>query len=180
MTPPQSPRPEPLLRKPGTVTAAQTLMWIQFSLLVCCGTGGTFIALFWSGLLAEIGMTGDVTESAENLVTLAAVVVLGIVGTAILFGILAAKIGAGRRWAQVMTIAIMLATINFGFIAVYTGFQVEERAGKPVDTSDLVWALLSLAMPAITMICLFTGSANQWFRQGGRRPLQPHPAPAPY
>lgn len=172
MAPPTPPAPEILLRKPGTVTAAQTLMWIQFSFLVCCGTGGTFVALFSAGILDRIDLDEGFAEDAENLAVLIAAVIAVMAASAVLFGVLAAKLGAGRRWAQITTIAVMLVVIVFGFAGMATDFKLEERTGAPVEGSDFVAALLSLALPMVTLICLSTGSANQWFRQRGPEPWQ--------
>ena len=179
MTPPSTAGPPILYRKPGTVTAAQTFMWLQFSLLLCCGTGGVFAALFSAGFIDEIGVRDDFLEAVENLAVLIVAVIVAVVAVAILFGVLAAKLGSGRRWAQIATILVMLGVIVFGFIGLYTQFQVEEYAGAPVDNSDMVGTLLALAMPIATMICLCTGSANQWFRQGGRDPWLRHWKGAP-
>jgi lysylphosphatidylglycerol synthetase-like protein (DUF2156 family) len=185
VTPPTAAGPEVLHRKPGTVTAAQTLMWIQFSFLLCCGVGATFTALIATGFIAELGLDGGLLESAENLLVLTVSVFAGVVAVAILLGVLAAKLGAGSRTAQITTIVVMLGTIVFGFLGLYTQFQVEETAGSPVDGSEAVGTVLALAVPIATLLCLCTGSANQWFRQGGRdawprpRPVYP-PAPPPY
>ncbi|WP_026922565.1 hypothetical protein [Glycomyces arizonensis] len=185
MTPPPNDSLEVLYRKPGTITAAQVLMWIQFSFLVCCGFGGTFAVLFMTGIVNELGIDEDVLEGAENLVVLTAAVFAGVVAAAILFGVLAAKLGAGRRSAQVMTVVVMLGIIVFGFVGLYTQFEVEDYAGTPVDGSEVVGTLLALALPIVTLLCLCTGSANQWFRQGGRdawpryQPVYPPMAP-PY
>ncbi len=182
MAPPNG-LPEPLYRKPGTVTAAQTLMWIQFSFLVCCGFGTTFVTLFMTGIVDELGFDEDLLEGAENLVVLTAAVVVGVAAAAILFGVLAAKLGAGNRSAQVMTIVVMLGVIVFGFVGLYTRFEVEDYAGTPVDGSEVAGTLLALMLPIVTLVCLCTGSANQWFRQGGRdawprhRPTYPPVAP---
>lgn len=185
MTPPTSDGPDVLYRKPGTVTAAQTLMWIQFSFLICCGFGTTFATLFLTGIVSELVLDGSLLEGTENLLVLTVAVLVGVAAAAVLFGVLAAKLGAGRRSAQIMTIVVMLGTIVFGFLGLYTQFEVEEYAGSPVDGSGMVGTLLALALPVVTLLCLCTGSANQWFRQGGRdawprpRPVYPPMAP-PY
>lgn len=182
--PPVPPNPLPpdvLLRKPGTVTTAQVMLWLQFSFLICCGTGGTLGVLFWSRALnlEAFGFREDFTAGLENLAALVTVVFAAVVALVVLLGVLAAKIGAGRRWAQVTTILLMLAAFVSGFLAFYTGF--EGREGAPVDGSRLVWALVSLALPLVTLLCLFTGSANQWFRQGGRDPFRTQPpGPVPF
>lgn len=183
MAPRPNSGPEPLHRKPGTVTAAQTLMWIQFSFLLCCGFGTTFATLFLTGVVEDLGFREDPLEGVENLMVLAAAVVAGVAAAAILFGVLAAKIGAGRRSAQVMTIVLMLGIIVFGFVGLYTRFEVEDYAGTPVDGSEAVGTLLALVLPILTLVCLCTGSANQWFRQGGRDAwprYAAHPPVAPY
>lgn len=174
---PSSPPPELLQRKPGTVTAAQVMLWLQFSFLICCGTGGGLAALFWSQAvdLDDFGFGSDFTAGVGDLAALVTVVIAVVIASVILLGVLAVKIGAGRRWAQIATIAIMLAAFVFGFLGLYTGF--EGREGAPVDGSRLIGTLTGLAMPLVTLICLFTGSANQWFRQRGRDPLRTQPPP---
>lgn len=159
-----------LHRKPGTVTAAQTLMWIQFSFLVCCGTGGAFLALSSAGVFGELGFGEDFVEAMENLMVLTISVFAAVAAAAVLLGVLAAKLGAGRRWAQITTVVVMLGTIVFGFIGLYAQFETPERAGTSVDGSSVVGTLLTLALPIVTLLCVCTGSANQWFRQGGRAP----------
>jgi lysylphosphatidylglycerol synthetase-like protein (DUF2156 family) len=183
VAPPPNGGPAPLHRKPGTVTAAQTLMWIQFSFLLCCGFGTTFATLFWTGAVENLGFREDPLEGAENLVVLVAAVAAAVAAAATLFGVLAAKIGSGSRSAQVMTIVLMLGITVFGFVGLYTRFEVEDYAGAPVDGSEAAGTLLALALPICTLVCLCTGSANQWFRQGGRDawPQRPaHPPVAPY
>ncbi|WP_026929340.1 hypothetical protein [Glycomyces tenuis] len=174
MTSPTADGPEVLYRKPGTVTAAQTLMWIQFSFVICCGFGTAFVTLFMTGIVGELGFDEDLLEGAENLLVLTVAVLLGVAAVAVLFGVLAAKLGAGRRSAQIMTIVVMLGTIVFGFVGLYTQFELEEYVGSPVDGSEVVGTLLALALPIVTLLCLCTGSANQWFRQGGRDPWPRH------
>jgi hypothetical protein len=181
-TPPATPLPPELLhRKPGTVTAAQVMLWLQFSFLICCGAGGGLTALFWSEALnfSDFEFEQDVSEGFEDLAAVVTIVIAATIALVILFGILAVKIGAGRRWAQVATIVIMLLAFVFGFIGIYTGFEASSQAGAPADGSRLIWTLLSLAMPLVTLICLFTGSANQWFRQKGRDPLRGLPPQSP-
>ncbi|GAB3649955.1 hypothetical protein [Glycomyces tarimensis] len=167
--------PEVLYRKPGTVTAAQTLMWIQFSFLLCCGGNGTITALFWADIIDELGIGGEARGLLGFLVWAAA----GFVATAVLYGILAAKLGAGRRWTQAATVVAMLAAVVFCFVGMATGFGLDNRTGGPVEGSSFVVALLATAMPMATLICLCTGSANQWFRQRGREPWLRHWKGAP-
>ncbi|MEU6861368.1 hypothetical protein AB0B28_21145 [Glycomyces sp. NPDC046736] len=179
-TPPATPLPPDLLyRKPGTVTAAQVMLWLQFSFLICCGTGTGLAGLFWSSLVdfEDFGFADDFSEGVEDLASLVVVVIVVVVALVILLGILAAKIGAGRRWAQVMTILVMLAAFVIGFLGLYAGFETQE--GAPVDGSRLLGTLAGLSMPLVTLICLFTGSANQWFRQKGREPLKALPPQLP-
>lgn len=181
-TPPSTPLPPELLRrKPGTVTTAQVMLWLQFSFLICCGAGGGLTALFWSDALdfSDLEFEQDLSQGFENLAALVTVVIAATIALVVLFGILAVKIGAGRRWAQVTTIAVMLLAFVFGFIGIYTGFEASGQAGEPADGSRLIWTLLSLAMPLVTLLCLFTGSANQWFRQKGRDPLKGLPPQSP-
>lgn len=181
LTPPSTPPPELLHRKPGTVTCAQVMLWLQFSFLICCGAGGGLTALFWSQALdfSDFRFTEDFSEGVEDLAAVVTVVIAATIAVVILLGVLAVKIGAGRRWAQVVTIAVMLLTFVVGFLGLYTGFQASEQVGEPVDGSRLVGTLVGLAMPLVTLLCLFTGSANQWFRQRGPDPLRP-PQPLPF
>lgn len=182
-TPPATPLPPDFLhRKPGTVTAAQVMLWLQFSFLICCGAGGGMTALFWSSALdlEDFELARDFSEGIEDLAAVVTVVVAATIAAVILIGILAVKIGAGRRWAQVTTIVIMLLAFVFGFIGIYTGFETGSQAGAPADGSRLIWTLLSLTMPLVTLLCLFTGSANQWFRQKGREPLKSMQPPLPF
>lgn len=183
-TPPSMPStpppPELLYRKPGTVTTAQVMLWLQFSFLLCCGAGGGLAALFWSSALdfEDLSLTQDFSEGIEDLAALVTVVIAATIAAVVLLGVLAVKIGAGRRWAQVTTIATMLLAFVVGFIGLYTSFQASEQVGEPVDGSRLIGTLVGLAMPLVTLLCLFTGSANQWFRQRGREPLRvPQPLP---
>jgi len=181
-TPPSSPLPPELLhRKPGTVTAAQVMLWLQFSFLICCGAGGGLTALFWSDALnfSDLEFEQDLSQGFENLAAVVTIVIAATIALVILFGILAVKIGAGRRWAQITTIAVMLLAFVSGFIGIYTGFEASNDVGAPADGTRLIWTLLSLAMPLVTLICLFTGSANQWFRQRGRDPLKGLPPQSP-
>ncbi|THV28300.1 hypothetical protein [Glycomyces paridis] len=186
LTPPSfgSPQaPDLLLRKPGTVTCAQVMLWLQFSFLICCGAGTGLTALFWSPVVdvEDFEFGRDFSEGVEDFAAVVTVVIAATIAAVILFGVLAVKIGAGRRWAQVTTIAVMLLVFVFGFLGLYTGF--EEQTGAPVDGSRLVGTLAGLSMPLVTLLCLFTGSANQWFRQRGREPLRalgPMPPYAPY
>ncbi|SDD19325.1 hypothetical protein [Glycomyces harbinensis] len=183
LTPPSIPLPPDLLHhKPGTVTAAQVMLWLQFSFLICCGTGGGLTALFWSSAVdfSDFEFTEDFSQGVEDLAAVVTVVIAATIATVILFGILAVKIGAGRRWAQVTTIAVMLLAFVVGFLGLYTGFEASGEAGAPVDGTRLLWTLLGLAMPLVTLLCLFTGSANQWFRQKGRDPLRTLPPQPPY
>ncbi|MQM24375.1 hypothetical protein [Glycomyces albidus] len=180
-TPPSTPLPpDLLLRKPGTVTAAQVMLWLQFSFLICCGAGTGLVGLFWTSVdFSDFAFDQDLTGGIEDLAALVTVVIVATIAVVVLYGILAVKIGAGRRWAQVVTILIMLASIVIGFFGLYAGFRTEDEAGAAVDGSRLIWTLLGLSMPLVTLLCLFTGSANQWFRQRGRDPLKGMPAPAP-
>jgi len=183
LTPPSTPLPpDLLLRKPGTVTCAQVMLWLQFSFLICCGAGGGLTALFWSSALdfSDFEFTQDFSEGVEDLAAVVTVVIAATVFAVILIGVLAVKIGAGRRWAQIATILIMLGAFVIGFFGLYTGFKVDGQAGAPVDGSRLVWTLVGLAMPLVTLLCLFTGSANQWFRQKGREPLRTQAPPLPF
>jgi hypothetical protein len=186
-TPPANPLPPELLRsKPGTVTTAQVMLWLQFSFLICCGAGGGLTALFWSEALnfSDFEFEEDLSKGFGDLALVVTLVIAATIVVVILFGVLAVKIGAGRRWAQVTTIVVMLLAFVSGFIGIYTGFEASSQAGAPADGSRLIWTLLSLALPLVTLICLFTGSANQWFRQKGRDPLKglppQSPLPAPY
>jgi hypothetical protein len=182
-TPPSTPPPpDLLLRKPGSVTCAQVMLWLQFSFMICCGAGGGMTALFWSSMLdfEDFEFTKDFSEGIEDLAAVVTVVIAATIAVVILLGVLAVKIGAGRRWAQVTTIAVMLLAFVVGFFGLYTGFQASEQVGEPVDGSRLIGTLVGLAMPLVTLICLFTGSANQWFRQRGRDPLRPPPMPLPF
>lgn len=180
-TPPSTPLPAELLhRKPGTVTAAQVMLWLQFSFLICCGAGTGLVGLFWTSVdFSDFAFEQDLTEGIEDLAALVTVVIVATIAVVVLYGILAVKIGAGRRWAQVVTILIMLASIVIGFFGLYAGFRTEDEAGAAVDGSRLIWTLLGLSMPLVTLLCLFTGSANQWFRQRGRDPLKGMPPQAP-
>jgi hypothetical protein len=180
-TPPSTPLPPELLhRKPGTVTAAQVMMWLQFSFLICCGAGTGLVSVFWTSVdFSDFAFDQDLTEGIEDLAALVVVVVVATILVVILYGVLAVKIGAGRRWAQVLTILIMLASIVTGFLGLYTGFQAGDEAGAAVDGSRLIWTLLGLSFPLVTLLCLFTGSANQWFRQKGRDPLRGLPPQTP-
>lgn len=183
LTPPSTPLPPELLqRKPGTVTTAQVMLWLQFSFLICCGAGGGLAALFWSSALdfSDFEFGRDFSQGVGDLAAVVTVVVAATIAAVVLLGVLAVKIGAGRRWAQVTTIAVMLLAFVVGFFGLYTGFQAGEQAGAPVDGSRLIGTLAGLAMPLVTLLCLFTGSANQWFRQKGRDPLRPPPPYAPY
>lgn len=181
LTPPSTPLPPELLhRKPGTVTAAQVMMWLQFSFLICCGAGTGTIGLFWTSVdFDDFGFEEDLSEGFEDLAALLVVVIAVTIMIVILYGILAVKIGAGRRWAQVTTILLMLGSIVTGFYGLYAGFRVGDMEASVVDGSRLVWTLLGLSMPIVTLLCLFTGSANQWFRQKGRDPLKGLPPQAP-
>jgi hypothetical protein len=182
LTPPSTPLPpDLLLRKPGTITCAQVMLWLQFSFLICCGAGGGLLSLFWSQALDfnDFQFTQDFSEGVEDLAAVVTAVVAATTAVVILFGVLAVKIGAGRRWAQIVTIAVMLLAFVVGFFGLYTGFRASEQVGEPVDGSRLIGTLVGLAMPLVTLICLFTGSANQWFRQKGRDQLQP-PRPLPF
>jgi hypothetical protein len=181
-TPPANPLPPELLRsKPGTVTTAQVMLWLQFSFLICCGAGGGLTALFWSEALnfSDFEFEEDLSKGFGDLALVVTLVIAATIVVVILFGVLAVKIGAGRRWAQVTTIVVMLLAFVSGFIGIYTGFEASSQAGAPADGSRLIWTLLSLAMPLVTLICLFTGSANQWFRQKGRDPLRGLPPQSP-
>ncbi|RRS01984.1 hypothetical protein [Glycomyces terrestris] len=180
LTPPSTPLPPELLhRKPGTVTAAQVMLWLQFSFLICCGAGTGIIGVFWTSVdFGEFTFDQDLTDVFEDLAALVVMVVAVTILVVILYGILAVKIGAGRRWAQIVTILLMLASVVVGFIGMYTGFRADDDAGAAVDGSRLVWTLLGLSMPLVTLLCLFTGSANQWFRQRGREPLKGLPPQA--
>lgn len=183
LTPPSIPLPPELLHhKPGTVTTAQVMLWLQFSFLICCGAGGGLTALFWSPALdfSDFELTQDFSEGIEDLAAVVTVVIAATIAAVILFGVLAVKIGAGRRWAQVLTIAVMLVVFVGGFFGLYTGFEASGETGAPVDGTRLVWTLVGLAMPLVTLLCLFTGSANQWFRQKGREPLRMLPPQPPY
>jgi hypothetical protein len=182
-TPPSTPGhlpPDVLPRKPGTVTAAQVMLWLQFSFMICCGTGGGLMALFWSSAVdfEDFAFTEDLSEGMEDLASLVGVVVVAVILLVILIGILAVKIGAGRRWAQIVTILIMLAAFVFGFLGLYAGFESQE--GSQIDGSRLLGTLAGLSFPLVTLLCLFTGSANQWFRQRGREPLRSLPPQPPY
>ncbi|MCD0444514.1 hypothetical protein LO763_12875 [Glycomyces sp. A-F 0318] len=181
LTPPSTPLPPELLhRKPGTVTTAQVMLWLQFSFLICCGAGGGLTALFWSSALdfSDFEFGRDFSQGVGDLAAVVTAVIGATVAVVILFGVLAVKIGAGRRWAQVTTIVVMLLAFVVGFFGLYTGFQASGQAGAPVDGSRLIGTLAGLAMPLVTLLCLFTGSANQWFRQQGRDPLRPPPPPS--
>jgi hypothetical protein len=139
-------------------------------------------ALFWSDALnfSDFQFEQDLSEGVEDLAALVTVVIAATIALVILFGVLALKIGAGRRWAQVTTIVVMLLAFVSGFIGIYTGFEASNEAGAPADASRLIWTLVSLAFPLVTLLCLFTGSANQWFRQKGREPLKHLPPRAPF
>ncbi|MBO3731277.1 hypothetical protein [Glycomyces niveus] len=181
-TPPSNPLPPELLhRKPGTVTTAQVMLWLQFSFLICCGAGGGLTALFWSDALnfSDFKFEEDLSKGFGDLALVVTLVIAATIVVVILFGILAVKIGAGRRWAQVTTIVVMLLAFVSGFIGIYTGFEASSQTGAPADGSRLIMTLLSLAMPLVTLLCLFTGSANQWFRQKGRDPLKGLPPQSP-
>jgi hypothetical protein len=181
-TPPASPLPPDLLhRKPGTVTTAQVMLWLQFSFLICCGAGGGLTALFWSEALnfSDFEFEEDLSKGFGDLALVVTLVIAATIVVVVLFGVLAVKIGAGRRWAQVTTIVVMLLAFVSGFIGIYTGFEASSQAGAPDKGSRLIWTLLSLALPLVTLICLFTGSANQWFRQRGRDPLKGLPPQSP-
>lgn len=178
--PPASPDPELLFRKPGTVTAAQVFMWLQFSFLVCCGTGWSLILLLGAGLVSRVGLPEQFEGEEDQVFGLIAIFVAVFVAVAILYGVLAAKIGAGRRWAQVATIAIMLLVFVGGFVT--TVSELQSESGDGIQLLALAW----LAMPVATLIFLCTGSANQWFRQRGHEPWRqywmnrrPYPPP-PY
>ncbi|GAA2284853.1 hypothetical protein GCM10009853_044520 [Glycomyces scopariae] len=181
LTPPSIPLPPELLhRKPGTVTTAQVMLWLQFSFLICCGAGTGLIGVFWTSVdFGDFAFDTDLTDVIEDLAALVILVVVATILVVILYGVLAVKIGAGRRWAQVVTILVMLATIVVGFLGLYTGFKTDDEAGAAVDGSRLIWTLLGLSMPLVTLLCLFTGSANQWFRQKGREPLRDVPPQVP-
>jgi hypothetical protein len=182
-TPPSTPLPpDLLLRKPGSVTTAQVMLWLQFSFMICCGAGGGLTALFWSQALdfSDFQFAEDFSEGIEDLAAVVTAVIAATIAAVVLLGVLAVKIGAGRRWAQIVTIAAMLLAFVVGFFGLYTGFQASEQVGEPVDGSRLIGTLAGLAMPLVTLICLFTGSANQWFRQRGRDQLRPPPMPLPF
>jgi formate-dependent nitrite reductase membrane component NrfD len=121
----------------------------------------------------------DLSKGFGDLALVVTLVIAATIVVVILFGILAVKIGAGRRWAQVTTIVVMLLAFVSGFIGIYTGFEASSQTGAPADGSRLIMTLLSLAMPLVTLLCLFTGSANQWFRQKGRDPLKGLPPQSP-
>ncbi|MEU5156206.1 hypothetical protein [Glycomyces sp. NPDC021274] len=137
--------------------------------------------MLWSDALdfSDFEFEDDLSQGFENLAALVTIVLAVTIAVVILFGVLAVKIGAGRRWAQIVTIAVMLLAFVSGFIGIYTGFETASQAGAPADGGRLIWTLLSLAMPLVTLICLFTGSANQWFRQRGREPLKGLPPQSP-
>ncbi|HEX2144663.1 MAG TPA: hypothetical protein VHG10_09165, partial [Glycomyces sp.] len=111
------------------------MLWLQFSFLICCGAGGGMTALFWSEALdlKDFEFSRDFSEGMEDLAAVVTVVIAATIATVILLGVLAVKIGAGRRWAQVTTIVIMLLAFVFGFLGLYTGFEASGEAGAPVD-----------------------------------------------
>jgi hypothetical protein len=190
MTTPPAPPPGPphgsgapiLLTKPGTITAAQVMLWLQFSTVVCCGAGAGLSTILSAELsrqirsgLNEFGL--DAANDALSVVLLAATVALVLLS--ILIGVVAAKIGAGLRSAQVVAILLMLAFLLPGCVGVYGLTAGADTSTGAVSTPAGLFALLWLAMPAVTILCLVTGSANQWFRQRGWDPVRPRWYPQP-
>jgi hypothetical protein len=180
-TPPSNPLPPELLhRKPGTVTAAQVMLWLQFSFLICCGAGTGMVGLFWTSVdFEDFSFDEDFAGGLEDLAALFVLVIAVTIAVVIFYGILAVKVGAGRRWAQIAAVVLMLASIVFGFYALYAGFRIGDVEGSVVDGSRVIWTVLGLSFPIVTLLCLVTGSANQWFRQKGRDPLKGLPPQSP-
>ncbi|THV39508.1 hypothetical protein [Glycomyces buryatensis] len=173
MEPPRPTAPELLLRKPGTVTTAQVLMWLQFALTVCTGTVVGFVGLIVFGILPRLGSHGLDPMFSQVIAPIVTVIIV----VAILYAVLANKLGAGRRWAQITTAVLMLLSIVGGAVSFNFGFKLGDSSGVPLETSGVFGSMPWLVMPVITLVCLCTGSANQWFRQGGLDPLRQGPPP---
>jgi hypothetical protein len=172
-------------RKPGTVLTAQVLMWVQFSLVLAWVAIVALTALALLGLLSGLG--AELEDVAWIIVTVAAVIAALVVALTVLLGVLAAKLGKGRHWAQVTTIVLMILFILVSASGLLSQTQRSDATIEIAFHSDLYTVVAGLAIPAVTLVCLFTGSANQWFRQGGpvaARPVstqeQPPRPPAPY
>lgn len=162
MTPPVSPGPEPLYDKPGSIDLAQAMMWVQFATLSCLGV--VLGVALWQGfgLVRLEWVFSDIDLGDFKAVLFPAALVTGaLLLVALVYGVLTWGLGAGRRWAQVATFVLMPVVIASGVLGT-------------ASVSNSAWGLATsvfwIPFPAVTVVTLASGTANQWFRQRGWDP----------
>lgn len=125
--------------KPGTVTTAQVFLWIGVaaSALAVCLIGGA------------LGSAGAGAPAAAQLALTITIIV--IVPFAVLSGILAVKLGAGRNWARITTVVLYSISLALTVVTVLTGLR---EFG--ID------ALISMTISLVVVLCLTGPAAKRW------------------
>ncbi|WP_030156121.1 hypothetical protein [Glycomyces sp. NRRL B-16210] len=164
--------PGPAVPKPGTVVAAQTMVWFQFgtsvaALVVSCAA----LAVFPNDIADLVTDAASSGEPVGAQIMLAAVPALGLfLVTAAVFGVLGPKLGGGRRWARTATLVFtpIFALTALAFFAALVTAQQEPMAAFGL----LIATAFVLAFPVVAFFCLLSGSARRWFARPAA-PAQP-------
>ncbi|MEU6860572.1 hypothetical protein AB0B28_17080 [Glycomyces sp. NPDC046736] len=149
--------PPPGPRKPGAVLTAQIMLWIQFGAIV------VFLVLSCSFVAVLPSEASDFLASGPSASNESFYVALALLGVfllmAVLFAVIAAKIGSRRRWARVF--ALVLLPI---FAAVHLLFSLLVAGSQPPGAAFGLLTLFAFALAPVVVafICLLTAAAKQW------------------
>jgi hypothetical protein len=160
---PPAPEPDPIPAPatppvPGTVIAAQVLMWLHFIAAPCVLAAMAAAALL---RLADVE-SGPVASSEAAAMLFAGLGVLLIPAAVLTFvGILAVKLLRGRRWARTATLVFTGAWIALGLVALISSADTPGAFIQP---------LLTIGFEGSIALCLCTPSAKSWFTKSQDEP----------
>jgi Kef-type K+ transport system membrane component KefB len=143
---------DPGLDRPGTITAAQILLWLQPVCFFLCGVAPIFlwVRAFGSDLLELLYSLHLIPTGRALPAYLVLALAVAITWTALV----ARALGERRRWARnaaaVATLAMALA------VAV-------PMLANANENWELITAMPWFAVQGATLICLVTPASSRWF-----------------
>ncbi|THV28304.1 hypothetical protein [Glycomyces paridis] len=161
------PVPSPTPSRPGTVTAAQMLVWFQVLSLFCCGFAPVYM---WQPAFVVVALSALPIGPAFWLLLLA----LGI-GSVVYAVITVSHLGNGDRRGRTAITAGLIVIAALGLTPVFCS---PADGDAPIRT--LITAAPSILCQAIAWVCIHSASAERWFLETEAfKQTPPDPEPNP-
>lgn len=156
--------------QPGTITAAQTLVWVQILCLLCCGITPVFV--WWPGFLLPLF---TFVPAVIGSAVLTAAVFLSCLFGAILYAVITTgHLGSGDRRGRSAVSAglLVVAALAFGGTAALGADGAE--IGRVLTS-----AAPSVVAQTVAWICVHSASAERWFFEWEAFLAEPRTEPEP-